>query len=119
MFIGRSGTAMSTREYGGDFRRLYPWRSVVDTPWGSAWMTIAPGEASTAHSHDEEETFIIISGSGVMRVDDEQEAVGKGDVIFLPRFSEHQLKNTSTTNPLEFLCIWWGEPSRPPGNGAD
>ena len=112
MHIRKASTDPSKSEYGGDFRRLYPWADVVTPPWGSAWMTIAPGERSIRHNHDEDETFIILSGSGIMNVDDEKQVVERGDVIYLPRFSQHFLENTSTNAPVEMLCIWWGAPEQ-------
>ena len=110
MHIRKATTDLSKTEYGGVFRRLYPWADVAAPPWGSAWMTIAPGATSTRHGHDEDETFIILSGEGVMHVDDEQRPVERGDVVYLPRFSQHFLENSSASSPLELLTIWWGAP---------
>lgn len=110
MFIRTQNTDTTTDEYGGRFRRIYPWDAVAVPPWGSAFMTIKPGTASDAHSHDEEETFVILAGSGVVHVDGVSSEVGKGDVIYLPRFSEHFVENAASSD-LEFLCIWWGAPT--------
>ena len=110
MHIRKARADVSKSEYGGNFRRIYPWAGVSTPPWGSAWMTIAAGEASNPHNHDEEETFIILSGTGIMTVDGESQDVEKGDVIYLPRFSQHHLQNASSTEPLEFLTVWWGAP---------
>lgn len=85
MFVGREAQDHVTDEYGGRFRRLYPWEGVTMPPWGGAIMTIAPGENSLPHDHDEEETFIFLSGEGAMSVDDETRPVGKGDVACHPR----------------------------------
>jgi len=98
-----------TNEYGGQFRRIYPWSGVAKPPWGSAFMSIAPGRASIEHSHDEEETFIFLKGEGTMHVDGEQTPVKAGDVVYLPRFSKHNVENHSDKD-IEFLCIWWGAP---------
>ncbi len=110
MHIRKASTDVSKSEYGGDFRRIYPWAEVATPPWGSAWMTIAPGQTSNPHNHDEDETFIILSGTGFMTVDSETKPVEKGDVIYLPRFSQHHLQNASSMQPLELLCVWWGAP---------
>ncbi|MEA5504483.1 cupin domain-containing protein [Halotia wernerae UHCC 0503] len=99
--------AKITDEYGCAFRRMYPWQGYANTQWGSAWANIAPGTNTTEHGHDEEETFIIVSGEGEMTVDGETKEVSKGDVIYLPPFSHHTLKNTSSTEVLEMICIWW------------
>lgn len=111
MFVRSEATDLVTAEYGGQFRRLYPWKGVADPPWGGAIMTIAPGERSVAHDHDEEETFIILTGEGVMSVDDETRPVSEGDVVYLPRFSRHFVKNASIDQPLTVFCVWWGGPS--------
>lgn len=108
MFIRKAVNDLSAQEYGGDFRRLYPWKDVATPPWGSAWMTIPAGAQSTPHDHDEDETFIILSGKGVMHVDAECADVERGDIVFLPRFSKHRLENASSAEALELLCIWWG-----------
>ncbi len=111
MQIRKASTDIAKEEYGGTFRRLYPWEGIANPPWGSAWMTIAPDQASIPHNHDEEETFLILSGDGEMEVDGATRIVEKGDVIYLPRFSNHKLRNISSTSALELLCIWWGAPS--------
>ncbi|MGO4339257.1 cupin domain-containing protein [Labrys sp. KB_33_2] len=99
-----------TDEYGGAFRRLYPWKGVTVPPWGGAVMKVMPGQQSIPHDHDEEETFIFISGSGTITVDGETSPVASGDVVYLPRFSRHFVDNTSRDEELAFLCVWWGAP---------
>ena len=108
MHVRTTAESQVSNEYGGKFRRLYPWPAFVDTPWGSAWMTVLPGTASTPHAHDEHETFIILSGEGIMVVDAEERPVTRGDVIYLPPFSKHELRNPSEDRDLELPCIWWG-----------
>ena len=68
---------------------------------------IEPGGASQLHRHHEGETFIILSGSGLMTVDDETEPVGGGDVIFMDPLSDHTLANASDTEQLLFLNVYW------------
>jgi mannose-6-phosphate isomerase-like protein (cupin superfamily) len=109
MHIQTASDAKITDEYGGDFRRLFPWHGTVETPWGSAWMTVKPGTSSIPHSHAERETFIILGGSGVMTVDRESRPVARGDVIYLPSGSQHSLRNSSASENLELLCVWWDE----------
>ena len=112
MDIQCATAATLQREKGYSMRRLFPWRDCVDTPWGSAWIVIPPGGQTTPHWHDEEETFVIMSGAGAMTVDGETKPVAKGDVIYLPRCSTHVLRNTDTRDELEMLCIWWGGDER-------
>jgi mannose-6-phosphate isomerase-like protein (cupin superfamily) len=108
MDIQFQSDAVIQEEEGYTVRRLYPWHGRVESPWGSAWVVIQPGMYSTPHWHDEEETFLILSGTGEMIVDGQTRAVTKGDVIYLPRCSTHTLKNADDKIDLEMLCIWWG-----------
>jgi mannose-6-phosphate isomerase-like protein (cupin superfamily) len=74
-------------------------------------MTILPpGSSSSFHSHDVEcETWIIVSGTGEVRLGDEREAVGPESVIFTPRHVKHQIINTGQ-EPLRMFWIY-----TPPG----
>lgn len=109
--ISRASEAQSAYEYGCDLRRLYPWNGVADPAfWGAAIASVRPGEATTPHNHDEEETFVIMSGRGVINVDGEESAVSAGDVVYLPRGSTHTLANHSDSERLDFLTIFWGSP---------
>jgi oxalate decarboxylase/phosphoglucose isomerase-like protein (cupin superfamily) len=109
MYVQRASDAEITDEYGCDFRRLYPWKGVIDTPlWGSAWATLKPGRTSSPHSHDEHETFIVVRGEGEMRVGDDTMRVASGDVVYLPPESRHSITNVSPTDDLHILCLWWG-----------
>jgi mannose-6-phosphate isomerase-like protein (cupin superfamily) len=110
MNIARFSEARTSYEYGCDLRRLYPWPGVADPLWGSAIASVRPGEATSVHAHDEEETFIILTGSGEMWINGQVQSVSKGDVIYLPRNSRHSLRNASLSEPVEFLTIYWGSP---------
>lgn len=74
-------------------------------------MTILPpGSSSSFHSHDaESETWIVVSGTGEVRVGDEHEAVGPESLVFLPRHVRHQIINTGQ-EPLRMFWIY-----TPPG----
>ena len=109
--ISREIEAETTYEYGCDLRRLYPWKEVSDPIyWGAALGSVRVGEATTPHSHDEEETFLILSGHGAISMDGDRTSVLPGDIVYLPRGSRHTLENCSPTDPLRFLTIYWGSP---------
>lgn len=93
--------------YGIQVQMLYPWPGVVEPPFGAAWAVVAPGGQSKHHAHQEGETFIFAKGQGVMRVGDESHEVKGGDVVFQPPFHQHTLENTSETEDLLFLTVWW------------
>lgn len=102
--------ARSDYEYGCDLRRLYPWPGVADPLWGGAIASVRPGESTSPHAHDEEETFLFLSGRGEMTINDEVEEVTAGDIVFIPRNSHHTVRNLSDEARLDFLSIFWGSP---------
>lgn len=94
--------------YNVSARRIFPWNEAVKEPfWGGAWIDVAPGDTSTAHSHDENEMFFITEGSGTMRIGDEKRRVSAGDTVFITPFKDHDLTN-DTDSRLRFITIWWG-----------
>lgn len=97
----------------GDYRYagLYPWEGVARTPFGSGWTHLAPGQLTKQHQHHELETYFVAYGRGAMTVDDETVEVGPGDVIFMPPFFSHELRNTSETEDLLFLSVYWEDMS--------
>ena len=71
---------------------------------------LPPGKrAYPAHSHrTNEEMFLILEGSGTLRVGQESYPLRKGDVIACPPGgpeSAHQIANTSSTDELKFLAV--------------
>lgn len=101
------------REYGCDFRRLFPWNATRTTPFGSAWATLNPGDQTTPQCHDEEETFLVISGEALVNTDGREFTVRKGDTVYFEPFATHTVINNGN-EPFEMLCIWWGEVQQTP-----
>ncbi|MBP2327234.1 mannose-6-phosphate isomerase-like protein (cupin superfamily) [Kibdelosporangium banguiense] len=96
-----------TRENNCDLRRIFPWQDVVVPPWNSSLVSIRPHESSKEHSHATDETFIFTGGSGTVRIGDEQRAVEVGDVFYIPHDNNHVVTNTSDSEPLTFVSIYW------------
>lgn len=75
---------------------------------GASIDTVAPGKRSCPyHFHyAQEEMFIVIEGSGTLRVAGEMLPLRAGDVVFIPPGPEypHQIINTSS-EPLKYLSI--------------
>jgi len=89
---------------------FYPWSDVVTTPFGTGWLVLEPGAESKPHNHHESETFFILRGRGRMTVGVESREVEPGDVIYLPPFGDHILRNVSDED-LHFISIWWESPT--------
>jgi uncharacterized cupin superfamily protein len=75
---------------------------------GASIDTVAPGKRSCPyHFHyAQEEMFIILEGTGTLRVAGEMLPLRSGDVVFIPPGPEypHQIINTSET-PLKYLSV--------------
>jgi uncharacterized cupin superfamily protein len=75
---------------------------------GASIDTVAPGKMSCPyHFHyAQEEMFIILEGSGTLRVAGEMLPLRSGDIVFIPPGPEypHQILNTSD-QPLKYLSI--------------
>ncbi|MBN1305043.1 MAG: cupin domain-containing protein [Anaerolineales bacterium] len=85
-------------------------------------VTMEPDGFQKIHKHRPEQTYIILTGSGIMSVAGEERPVEPGDCIFIPSWDEHGLKNTGGT-VLKYLSAcspsftlqqcekWWPLPS--------
>jgi mannose-6-phosphate isomerase-like protein (cupin superfamily) len=60
------------------------------------------GGIQRIHSHEPEQMYYILEGSGTMTVEGEQKRVKAGDCIFFASFSEHGLENTGDAK-LKYL----------------
>jgi uncharacterized cupin superfamily protein len=75
---------------------------------GAGFDILAPGMRSCPYHlhHAQEEMFVVIEGSGHLRVAGEMLPIRRGDVVFVPAGPQypHQIVNTSEA-PLEYLSI--------------
>lgn len=107
MFIQKLDPDKFGEAYNVKGQLVYPWEGVVTPPFGAGWGVIEPGGATKHHNHQEGETFFFIKGRGRMRIGDEVQDVGPGDVVYHPPFNGHILQNPSETEDLLFLSLWW------------
>jgi mannose-6-phosphate isomerase-like protein (cupin superfamily) len=58
------------------------------------WVDIPPGGEQRAHSHpDSEQVYVIVRGTGRMRVAGDSEQVAEGDLVFIPPGAAHGIVN--------------------------
>ncbi len=107
MHIQRLDPEKLFEAYGIQVQMLYPWKDVVEPPFGAAWAVVPPGGSTKHHAHQEGETFFFVRGQGVMRIGDDSVAVGPGSVCYQTPFDHHTLTNTSDSEELVFLTVWW------------
>lgn len=69
------------------------------------WTVLPPGARHERHSHpNADEFFVVLSGSGIVYTDDEDEIATEGDVIFTKRGHWHGFNNTGD----ESVTLVWG-----------
>jgi mannose-6-phosphate isomerase-like protein (cupin superfamily) len=69
-----------------------------------AEATVPPGAETEEHYHGvTEEIYFFTSGTGVMKLGDEETTVSPGDTVVIPPGTPHKLTNTGT-EPLKLLC---------------
>jgi mannose-6-phosphate isomerase-like protein (cupin superfamily) len=72
-------------------------------------ITIKPGQAPSYQYHfKREEVWIIINGSGELKLNNQITPVYKGRIIHIPLQAKHQIKNTGTED-LIFIEVQLGE----------
>jgi methionyl-tRNA synthetase len=107
MLIRKLDSSSFSRAYDILCQGIYPWNGVVETPFSSMWCVVEPGKVARAHKHQEHESFVIVKGHGLMRVDEESVEVEAGDVVLMNPFSVHELTNLSEDEDLLFLDLCW------------
>jgi mannose-6-phosphate isomerase-like protein (cupin superfamily) len=61
------------------------------------WVEGEPGSEQERHAHSRaEQVYVIVAGRGLMRVAGEEEAVGPGTLVFVPKGALHSMRNLGT-----------------------
>lgn len=83
---------------------LHPAKADLALRYSLAHAVVPPGETSLRHRLKHSEVYYLLSGEGVMHVDDERAPVRPGDTVYIPPGAVQWIRNTSD-EPLAFLCI--------------
>lgn len=86
-------------------QRLLPWPT-LNAPFEGSWCVIAPGTASTKHSHHEYEIFIAVKGEAVLETEGKRTPFKTGDVAKFQPHEWHSVVNESGSD-FEMYCVWW------------
>ncbi len=65
---------------------------------------LSPGKSSKPHRLTTHEVYLILSGVGVMHIEDESAEVNPGSAVEIPAGSRQWLENTGSAS-LTFICI--------------
>lgn len=78
-------------------------------------MTLQAGEEIGQEKHEEHDQFIRVeAGTGVAILDGEKHALEDGVAVIIPAGTEHNVINTSTTEPMRLYTIYT-PPEHPDG----
>lgn len=69
-------------------------------------VEIAIGGEQRIHSHEQEQVYFMIEGTGAMTVADDQSMVEAGDCTCVPPNVPHALRNAGESR-LQYLGIWF------------
>lgn len=76
------------------------------------WVqTVAAGAATPVHRHDCEEAIVVLSGQGVLVMDEREEPFGAGATLVIPRDAVHQVRCTGA-EPLRLVAALGAAPVR-------
>ena len=101
---GESGT----QSHGG--QGDYFVRTLLDEVPGSVFkyvrdLTLYPGSSIGEHPHTgDDEIYFIISGTGIMVVDGEEQRIGSGSVVLTLSGSSHRLRNDGAEDLRIFVA---------------
>lgn len=103
IIVNRERAQVVNTAHGSEIRPLIDRTSSGITQCSLAEEVLPPGHAVTPHHHRQlEEIYYILTGRGIMTVGSEQDEVGPGDAIYIPRGHRHTLENTGS-EPLRLL----------------
>ena len=65
-----------------------------------------PGAAIPFHSHNCEESVVLMSGRAMLDIDGQEHELQPHDVTFIPPGVSHRFRNLSKTEPMKILWIY-------------
>jgi mannose-6-phosphate isomerase-like protein (cupin superfamily) len=71
----------------------------------SGFVVVAPEGSVPLHSHEQEEVYYILKGTGEMIVDKEKQVLESVSAIYIPPHSRHTLKNVGPEE-LHMLFVY-------------
>jgi mannose-6-phosphate isomerase-like protein (cupin superfamily) len=83
---------------------LHPAKHAVEVRYSLAWAELAPKQKTKPHALTHAEIYYILSGDGLIHINDEAETVQRDDTIYIPAGAVQFIENITDGN-LQFLCI--------------
>jgi mannose-6-phosphate isomerase-like protein (cupin superfamily) len=79
--------------HGGAIAQMILDRRTLNEIGFLAIANLAPGKEIDTHVDPMEEIYFVLSGAGIMHVDEDSRRVGPGDATWIPAGSSHSLLN--------------------------
>ena len=92
---------------------LHPDKADLAIGYSLAHAVVPVGQASLKHRLKTSEVYYILSGKGIMHIDDQNSEVLATDTVYIPPGAVQWIENTGE-EPLVFLCM-----VDPPWRAAD
>lgn len=83
---------------------LHPDKADLSLRYSLAHAVVPPHTASLKHTLTTSEVYYILSGRGVMHIDEERQEVGPNETVYIPPAGVQWIENIGK-EPLAFLCI--------------
>ena len=96
-----------------NYKEIRPWgtfENLLDTDCCKVkQIIIESGQAPSYQYHfNRSEVWVVVKGTGELKLDDVVTPVSKGDVLQIPVKAKHQIKNTSDSD-LVFIEVQLGD----------
>lgn len=83
---------------------FHPAKEPLGIGYSLAHALVRPGDRTLPHKLRSAEVYVILEGTGLMRVGAEEAEVGPGQAVVVPPGEVQSLANTGASD-LAFLCI--------------
>jgi quercetin dioxygenase-like cupin family protein len=75
---------------------------------------VAGGGYVEPHSHPTHEFYYVMSGKGIMRIEDDEREISQGDLVHIPPDKVHTLRPVTDNAPIHCFCFAIGVPGAGP-----
>lgn len=80
--------------------------SIGATSFINGITEFAPGTAIPFHSHNCEESVMLLEGHAILDIEGQEHVLKPLDTTWIPPNMPHRFRNISTTNPMKILWIY-------------
>jgi len=68
-------------------------------------VTIFPGGQVPTHSHEQEEVYFVIDGTGEIEIEGETQPIAGGEAVYVPSGKTHNLRNPGSAD-MTFMFVY-------------